>query len=110
MQITKTSSEDGNILTIQGTLDIGVAGELRQAFSEGLSGTADLILDLSEVDGCDAAVFQLFCSARKTAELLNRKLHVSGLSGAAGRNAVELGFSADANRVPAPTKEPAGAI
>ena len=49
--------EDGGVLRIQGTLEIGVAAELRETLCNRLAETSSLVLDLSGPrrlrHGCD---------------------------------------------------------
>ena len=91
MQITKTDSD--RALKIVGTLEIAVAEELHHALRDFICRDRGKDVDLSEVDGCDAAGLQLLCSARKTAERFGRPFQFVGLSAAIRNAASGLGFS-----------------
>ncbi len=75
-----TRDENGCLLKLAGSLDIGSAEELRKALQDSLSGGPALSLDLSELEGCDAAVLQLVCSACKTGERLSKPVRIQHLS------------------------------
>ncbi len=91
MQITKTDSD--RALKLAGTLEIAVAEELHHALRDFICRDRGEDVDLSEVDGCDAAGLQLLCSARKTAERFSRPFQFIGLSAAIRNAASGLGFS-----------------
>jgi anti-anti-sigma factor len=91
MQIIK--GERSSTLRIQGTLDIGVADELRQALCDLIDGNPSLTLDLSEVDACDTAALQVLYAARKTTDGSGKHLQFVGLSGAAADTIAALRLS-----------------
>lgn len=85
--------ESGQTLSIAGALEIGAAEELCNALREFLDRAQKPTLDLSQVDGVDAAALQVLCSARKTAERSGKLLEIAAAS-AAVRNKIEaLGLS-----------------
>lgn len=90
MQITKDSS--GNGLAIAGDLSIGVAAELQAALREYLQEVPEPVLELSGVESCDAAGFQCFYSASRTAEKAGKGLNVAGIPEAMRATAEELGL------------------
>jgi anti-anti-sigma factor len=85
------SDEDGGVLRIQGTLEIGVAAEFRETLCNRLAETSSLVLDLSGLDGCDTAAIQLLYSASKAADSAKR-LRFVGLDGAVAGTAAALGL------------------
>ena len=80
MQITR--DEPGQVLKIAGTLGISLAGELRNALRAFIGEAQQPVVDLTEVDGCDATALQLLCSARKTAEGSGKPFELTGVSAA----------------------------
>jgi len=83
------------VVRVKGDLHISDAGELRSALLDELEAAPALALDLSEVDGCDTASFQLLYSLRKSAERDGKELHVSAPSAAMRTASVLLGLSLD---------------
>ena len=81
MQITR--NEDCSSLTLEGTLDISVAEDLRRALCDLLDGSSTAAVDFSAVDACDTAAFQLLVAARRTAEHDNKSLRFESMVGLA---------------------------
>jgi anti-anti-sigma regulatory factor len=86
--------DDGSV-RLQGHLHISDAEELRAALLGGLASDAGLTLDLSGVESCDAAGFQLLCSAQKSARESNKGFHISALPVAMREAAATLGLSVE---------------
>ena len=92
MQITK--GENGSSLTLEGTLDISGAEELRQALVDLLDGNSSAVVELSGVSDCDTAVLQLLLAARRTAGRENKKLRFAALPGAVAAASAAIGLNA----------------
>ena len=90
MQIT--TDDSGQVLKLEGTLNIEVAEELHEALSDFLGGASSLVLDLSDADACDTAVPQLLYSARTTAKRTAKQLKWVGLTGPVAETAAALGL------------------
>jgi anti-anti-sigma factor len=90
-----SKSESGSVLRIEGTLDISVAFELRDALRELLSGTSRPAVDLSDIGSCDTTALQLLFAARKTAHLSAKDLRLTGLSAAVAETCTALGVPID---------------
>src|SRR5579862_5892919 len=84
------------LLHISGKLDIDNANRLREALVDCLLHQSEAVVDLSEVDECDAAALQVLLAARKDAAAAGKALCVTGASGAVTGAAVALGLSIDA--------------
>jgi anti-anti-sigma factor len=84
---------DQGIVRAIGDLHISDAEELRSCLLCELKAAPELILDLSGVDSCDTASFQLLCSLRKSAERDGREFHISALSAAMREAGAVLGLS-----------------
>jgi anti-anti-sigma regulatory factor len=69
---------DGSV-RLQGALHISDAEELRAALLGEVTSAATLTLDLSGVESCDTASFQLLCSVQKSARDRNKEFHISAL-------------------------------
>jgi len=92
------TGERGRTLSLAGELDIRAGEELLRAFREFLqSSPAKEIeiqeLDLTEVESCDAAVLQLFCSAAATARTAGRALEFVNVSENVLQTAAALGLA-----------------
>jgi anti-anti-sigma factor len=85
--------QDGGVIRARGDLHISEAEELRSALLAELGASPTLVLDLSEVDSCDTASFQLLCSLQKSAERDGKKLRISATSAAIRDGGVILGLS-----------------
>ena len=90
MEISRTN--DG-VVCLGGDLHISDAAELRSALLRELASTPDLVLDVSGVDSCDTASFQLLCSLRKNAERDGKEFCISALSAAVLEASAVLGLS-----------------
>lgn len=88
-----TNDEFGSVLRISGSLDINAASQLRKALWDSLAAHSSLALDLSEVDACDVAGFQVIYSAQKTASGCNKTIRISGLSVAMATAGDALGLA-----------------
>lgn len=77
----------------QGGLHISEAEELRVALIGALAATPSLLLDLSGIDSCDTASFQLLCSLQKSAERDGKEFRISAPSAAIREASAILGLS-----------------
>jgi anti-anti-sigma factor len=77
----------------RGDLHISEAEELRSALLGELAITQSLMIDLSGVDSCDTASFQLLCSLQKSAEREGKELRVVAPSTAMRDASAILGLS-----------------
>lgn len=93
MHITK--DESGSVLKISGNLSIETTEELRAALLELLAAASGISVDLSGVEACDTAAFQVLCSTGKTAEGRGKKLEFVGMPDAVAQTALELGLPAE---------------
>ena len=85
--------QDDGVVCARGDLHISEVDELRNALLRELAAAPSLILDLSSVDSCDTASFQLFCSLRKSADKDGKDLRISALSAAMREASAILGLS-----------------
>jgi anti-anti-sigma factor len=85
--------DDEGVVQVRGDLHISEAEELRTALIGSLETTPALSLDLSEVNACDTAGFQLLCSLQKSAKRDGKEFRIAAMS--AGMHAVSaiLGLS-----------------
>jgi len=81
------------MMSIAGALEIGAAEELRNALRDFLDRAQRPSLDLSQVDGVDAAALQVLCSARKTADRSGKHLEIAAISAAVRTTSEALGLS-----------------
>jgi anti-anti-sigma regulatory factor len=73
--------------------DAAVSGGLRDALRDRLQAPGEIVLDLSEVDGCDLTALQLLCAAHKSAERAGRRFRVTRASAAILETSAELGLA-----------------
>lgn len=92
MKLNITQPGDTGPLKISGTLDIYTVDTLRDVLAEHVKQQTALLLDLSEVDGCDVAGLQLLCSAHKSAEASRAPFAVTALSQAVVESCAALGL------------------
>jgi anti-anti-sigma factor len=90
MEITRQSE---GVVQLKGELHISEAEELRSALLGELAATPALVLELSGVDSCDTASFQLLCSLRRSAEREGKALRISVFSAAMREASAILGLS-----------------
>jgi anti-anti-sigma regulatory factor len=79
-------------LKITADLNIATAVELRDVLIEQLERGSDIVLDLSETPGCDAAAFQIFFALGKSASARNRVCRIEGVSEVVEKRAETLGI------------------
>ena len=89
-----TIAEAAGVLRLAGCLDIYAAGGARSALLEHFSVLKSIRLDLTALEGCDAAGLQLLCAARASA-LQDGKTFEAELSPAARECCNRLGLSPD---------------
>jgi anti-anti-sigma factor len=86
--------QEEGVVQVRGDLHISEAEELRSALiGEMTAAPVALVLDLTGVDSCDTASFQLLCSLRKSAERDNKELRIAALSAAMREASAILGLS-----------------
>jgi len=85
--------QDQGVALARGDLHISDAEELRSTLLDKLAASPALVLDLSGVDSCDAASFQLLCSLQKSAQRDGKKFHISATSVAIREASASLGLS-----------------
>lgn len=85
-------NDDGSVRA-RGDLHISEAGELRSVLIGELAAVQAMVLDLSEVDSCDTASFQLLCSLKKSAEREGKEFHISASCAAIHETSAILGLS-----------------
>jgi anti-anti-sigma regulatory factor len=85
------NTPDG-FLKLEGALHISTADELRKALANGLAEAPELVLDLSGVEACDTASFQLLCAARRSAALMNKTVRLTAISNVMVEAGVALGL------------------
>lgn len=82
----ENTREDGarpaHLLRIEGEMTIYQAAELKQTLAATLAQCDELEIDLSAVTEIDTAGVQLLISAKKTAQSLQKELHLRGHSAA----------------------------
>jgi len=91
VQIAKDDS--GQVLKLAGKLDIRVAHDLKTALQDFLAEKTDCVLDLSHVEACDTAAFQLLVSARQTVESAGGRFALLALSEPVRASSAVLGLS-----------------
>ena len=87
------SRMDDGVMCLKGDLHISDAADLRSALLSELASARDLVLDVSGVDSCDTASFQLLCSLRTSAERDGKEFRISALSAAIREASAVLGLS-----------------
>jgi anti-anti-sigma factor len=85
--------QDEDLVRVRGDLHVSDAEELRSTLLGELAASHALVLDLSGVDSCDTASFQLLCSLRKSAERDGKALCISASSAAMHEASLILGLS-----------------
>lgn len=73
----EVSRMDDGVVRVKGNLHISNAEELRSALLSELAVAPDMVLEVSGVESCDTAGFQLLCSLKKSAERDGKKFHIS---------------------------------
>jgi anti-anti-sigma factor len=85
-------TKDG-LVHLRGDLHISDADNLREALIVELTAAPALVLELSEVDSCDAASLQLLCALKKSADICGKMIQITGASAAMVETSAILGFS-----------------
>lgn len=85
--------QDDGVLRARGDLHISEAEELKAALLRELAASPAVVLDLSDVNSCDAASFQLLCSLRKSAERDGKQYRIAARSAAVREECAILGIS-----------------
>jgi anti-anti-sigma regulatory factor len=67
----------GETLMVSGRATIQVAGKLKERLCAALCADVDVTLDVSTVTAADSSLFQLICSAHRTALASGRRLQLS---------------------------------
>jgi anti-anti-sigma factor len=87
------SRQGEGVVQVGGDLHISEAEDLRRALIDELTTLPALVLDLSQVNSCDTASFQLLCSLRKSAERCGKEFRISAPSPAMRETSAILGMS-----------------
>lgn len=85
--------QDEGVVQIRGDLHISDAESVRRGLIDELAAAPAMVLDLSLVDSCDGASFQLLCSLRKSAETHGKDFRISTPSRAMREISAILGVS-----------------
>jgi anti-anti-sigma regulatory factor len=99
MEIERTQKEDRVLIKVKGSTTIENAELLRQELLQGMIDSNALVVDLSQVTGCDVAALQLFFSARLSAQLKEKKFNVINPSCKAMETAARAGLYQEHFRV-----------
>jgi anti-anti-sigma factor len=91
MQVINDQSE--SVHKLAGTLDVNTANEVRGVLLEYLGEHTSISIDLSQVEGCDAAGVQLLLALEKSAEAAGKPFAVVASSEAFDRDCAGLGIS-----------------
>jgi anti-anti-sigma regulatory factor len=91
-------------LKLTGEQTISVAAELHQKLVEYVERGLDILLDLSEVQVCDAAVLQLMCAVRQSANQRKQRFRITAVSTPVAEAAAALGLPLDS------LSQPRGAV
>jgi anti-anti-sigma factor len=87
-------------LNIAGEQTIRTVDELHKALTEYLDRGPDVVLDLSEVEACDAAALQLVYALRQSAAERKQRFHLKAVSQAVCDTAAALGLSLEGLMAP----------
>ncbi|WP_321478221.1 STAS domain-containing protein [uncultured Paludibaculum sp.] len=85
-------NDAGAPLKIMGEQTIRTADEMHKAFAEYLDRGIAVVVDLSEVDECDAAALQLIYALRQSAIQRGQRFRIAALSPAITDTAAALGL------------------
>jgi anti-anti-sigma regulatory factor len=85
-------SDAGAPLKITGEQTIRTADELHEALAQYLDRGLDVVVDLSEVNECDAAALQLIFALRQSAVQRKQRFHITAVSPAIAGTAAALGL------------------
>jgi anti-anti-sigma factor len=83
----------GEVVRAKGDLHISDAEELKSSLLGALAAAPALVLDLSEVNSCDTASFQLLSALRKSAQRDGKEIKIVGASASVCEASALLGFS-----------------
>jgi anti-anti-sigma factor len=89
----ETIRQEDGVVQVRGELHISEAEELRKSLLEQLAQAPALTLDLSGVESCDTASFQLLCSLQKSAEKEGKEFRISAPSAAMREASAIIGLS-----------------
>jgi len=85
--------QDEGLVRVSGELHISDAEALRAGLLGELVASSALVLELSGVESCDTASFQLLCALRKSAEREGKALHLSAPAAAMREASATIGLS-----------------
>lgn len=94
--MTLSTDKITGVLQISGTLDIDAANGLREALLDCLLHQGEIVADISELDGCDAAGLQVLLAGRRDAMAAGKPFRFTAPSHVLAQTALALGFSIDA--------------
>jgi len=89
MQLTVKDAGAFAVLTLQGELHAGHAGELKDCLRRLLGYVGRLIVNCEKVTGVDAACLRILCSAYRVSQNLQKEFSVAGHSPELFREAVK---------------------
>ena len=89
-------NDAGDPLKITGEQTIATADELHKALAEYLDRGLAVVVDLSEVEECDAAALQLIYALRQSAVQRKQRFHITAVSPAITETAAALGLRIEA--------------
>jgi anti-anti-sigma factor len=92
--------EAATVLKITGEQTIRTADELHKALAEYLDRGLAVLLDLSEVQVCDAAALQLVYALHRSASQRNQSFHIKAVSPVITEAAAALGLAIEALMTP----------
>ena len=94
--------EQGEVsLELKGALDINTVDEVRKILLENLAQHDSVAVDLSLVEGCDAAGAQLLIALEKSAESAGKSLSILSVSKPFARDCADIGIQFAAAALPA---------
>jgi anti-anti-sigma factor len=93
--MTLSGNNITGVLKISGMLDIDSAPSLHEALLDCFLHQPEVMVDLSEVDRCDAAALQVLLAGRLNAALAGKAFRVAAPSEAIAEIAAALGLSID---------------
>lgn len=96
------------VLTIAGDLQIDSIEQLRAPLWQCVSNQPEVILDLSGVDACDTAAFQVLLACKKTAAAMGKPFCIVAASPAFNDSAATLGLDLASTWADTDTASPKG--
>lgn len=95
MAIRLTQTDGAGPLVIAGTIDIYDATLLRDTLQQFIQKNSEALLDLSDIESCDASTAQLIVAARKSAQKLGRRFSIVAISEPVRETLAMLGLTVE---------------